>query len=127
MIDFSPIDRMIEDSFEELAQEFAITQIEQLESEKWDWPRQTVRSDGSVADSPRDIIDTGALRDSLYLEWISPLECVYHYDANYAIFVHEGARLQNGTELPARQWVWGALEEYDLVDNFARILQEKIL
>jgi hypothetical protein len=35
-----------------------------LEDERWDWPRLTIRSDGSVATSPRDIVDTGNLRDS---------------------------------------------------------------
>jgi hypothetical protein len=30
----------------------------------WDWPRLTVRSDGSIASSPRDAVDEAELRDS---------------------------------------------------------------
>lgn len=30
----------------------------------WEWPRSTVRSNGSVVESPRDIVDMGTLYDS---------------------------------------------------------------
>lgn len=36
--------------------------------EKWEWDRATVRSDGSVAGSPRDIYDTGNLLRGQILE-----------------------------------------------------------
>jgi hypothetical protein len=36
--------------------------------EKWEWDRATVRSDGSVATSPRDIYDTGNLLRGQTLE-----------------------------------------------------------
>lgn len=34
---------------------------DQIRSETWQWDRPTMRSDGTVVDSPRDIIDTGEL------------------------------------------------------------------
>ncbi|MEM9214058.1 MAG: hypothetical protein AAGD25_06890 [Cyanobacteria bacterium P01_F01_bin.150] len=37
---------------------------EAIEAPIWDWPGRTVRSDGSVVSSPRDIVDKGTLRDS---------------------------------------------------------------
>ncbi len=40
-----------------LAQEYISDRI-------WDWPRATVRKNGEVVTQPRDIVDTGALRDS---------------------------------------------------------------
>lgn len=35
-----------------------------IEVEVYEWDRETVRSDGSVVSSPRDIVDTSELRDS---------------------------------------------------------------
>jgi hypothetical protein len=47
----------------ELAQQYLTDQI-------WDWPRATARKNGEVVTSPRDIVDTGALRDSYKYEVI---------------------------------------------------------
>lgn len=44
-------------------------QFEQaIQDERWEWDRPTVRSDGSVVGSPRDIVDTGELLRSQSLE-----------------------------------------------------------
>ena len=41
-----------------------------MNDERWSWPRLTYRQNGDVAGSPRDIVDTGELRDSRELNWI---------------------------------------------------------
>ena len=43
---------------------------EQIESPIWKWDKVTIRSDGSKVSTPRDIVDTGYLRDNqkLYLD-----------------------------------------------------------
>jgi hypothetical protein len=117
---------VIEESFQELISEFAQEQVKQIEAVEWPWPRETVRSTGEVANSPRNIIDTGALRDSLNIEWVSPTEAIYHWDVDYAIYVHQGAVLSNGTELPARPWIFAAMGEYDLFQEFINKLNEKL-
>ena len=55
-------------AFEEMAIAFGATAQDVLTSEEWGWPRQTRRQNGSVVGSPRDIIDTGELRDSYQVE-----------------------------------------------------------
>ena len=55
-------------AFEEMAIAFGDTAQDGLTSEEWGWPRQTRRQNGSVVGSPRDIIDTGELRDSYQVE-----------------------------------------------------------
>jgi hypothetical protein len=117
---------VIEESFQELISEFAQEQVKQIEAVEWPWPRETVRSTGEIANSPRNIIDSGALRDSLIIEWISPTEAIYHWDVDYAIHVHQGAVLGNGTELPARPWIYAAMGGYDLFQEFINKLNEKL-
>lgn len=51
-------------AFEAMAHDLNQGFRDAIESPIWDWPRATIRSDGSVVTSPRDILDTGALRDS---------------------------------------------------------------
>ncbi|MGL5719594.1 MAG: hypothetical protein ACRCYP_02185 [Alphaproteobacteria bacterium] len=40
-----------------------------IEAEIYYWPNVTIRENGDVVESPRDIVDTGALRDSLVVEF----------------------------------------------------------
>lgn len=54
----------------ERAWETTITAFEQylheeFSNERWLWPRETKRRSGELAGSPRDIVDSGELRDSL--------------------------------------------------------------
>ena len=126
MIDLDLLHNVIDEAFQELVSEFAQEQVKQIEAVEWPWPRETIRSTGEVAGSPRNIIDTGALRDSLNIEWISPTEAIYHWDVDYAIYVHQGAVLNNGTELPARPWIFAAMGEYDLFEEFINKLNEKL-
>jgi hypothetical protein len=126
LLNFNQIDTAIAESFQELIEEFAQEQVRQIEAIEWPWPRETVRSTGEVVNSPRNIVDTGALRDSLNIEWISPTEAIYHWDVDYAIYVHQGAVLLNGTDLPARPWIFAALTEYDLLSNFEVKIQGKL-
>ena len=51
-------------AFDDMAGELNQKFTEAIEAEIWDWPRATIRSTGEVADSPRNIVDTGALKDS---------------------------------------------------------------
>lgn len=42
---------------------------EAIESDIWDWPNRTLRVSGEIVDSPRNIVDTGRLRDSQDIEF----------------------------------------------------------
>lgn len=55
----------IETAFRDTAIDLGAEFIHEIESPIWDWDRATRRSDGSIATTPRDIVDTGALRDSM--------------------------------------------------------------
>jgi hypothetical protein len=111
MIDWNILERIVENAFLDIVEEFEQLQINELEAEKWQWTNITKRKNGSIVGSPRDIVDTGELRDSLEIETITPTEVVYHYPVDHAIIVHQGATLNTGTRILARPWVDEAAEE----------------
>lgn len=55
---------------------------------------------------------------------ISPKTATYTWSANYAPIVHEGGTRADGSDFPARPWVWrtvglnGQEKRYDIVQDF---------
>lgn len=68
----------------------------------WSWPRPTVRSNGAIVGSPRNIIDTANLRQSHSWQLTGPFQATYLWSAEHATAAFNGAVLRNGTILPAR-------------------------
>jgi hypothetical protein len=89
----------VQNTFVELIDEYQ----ESFNPSAWNWPRDTKRRVGSVG-SPRNIVDIGTLRQSFAYSSPNPYALEARWSANYATAVHEGARLRNGTILPARPW-----------------------
>jgi hypothetical protein len=88
------------------------------------WDRRTVRSTGEVAGSPRNIIDTGELDQSLRLVKKSK----QHYDllwtAAYAsIVLMGGVRRSDGTITLGRDWIGWGLASVDLAELFTKYLR----
>jgi hypothetical protein len=52
-------------AWNEVAEKFEQILDESMSDERWYWPHRTLRQSGEIAGSPRDIVDTGELRDSL--------------------------------------------------------------
>jgi hypothetical protein len=69
----------------------------EIEAVKWSWPQN---------ESPRDIIDTGALKAS-QLAQISGLTADFVWPVEYSGIVHEG----NGANYPPRPFVTTALQQ----------------
>jgi hypothetical protein len=69
----------------------------------------TIRSNGQSVTSPRNAVDTGLLRQSNTGPEINGLRVRYTWRAPYAVAVHEGAQLENGTILPPRPWTSAVL------------------
>lgn len=61
----------------------------------------------------RDIVDTGALRDS-YEGFIGPdgKEYFHSWNVDYAAIHHEGAILANGGQIAAKPWTKEPLEDF---------------
>ena len=90
---------IVQDTFAELINKYQTS----FDKQAWQWPRETKRRVGSVG-SPRNIVDIGTLRQSGTYSFTDPYTMEARWSAQYATAVHEGARLRNGTILPARPW-----------------------
>jgi hypothetical protein len=77
----------------------------------WDWPR---------GQSPRDIVDTGELRNSQAMTRIGNRRAKYVWSARHSIVVRNGAVLRNGTVIPARKWDELAINRAKLPEVFAQ-------
>lgn len=66
----------------------------------------------------RDIVDTGALRDSQDVKHINPYHTEISYNTDYALYVHEGYKMINGKWQPGRPWMLDAVEQLDIVKTF---------
>ena len=106
----SAIDTALKKTVDEVAQN-ATTAIE---TDRWDWNNTTVRSDGSVVGTPRDIVDTGELRDSQEVR-IDGDKATIEYTADHAQQVHSD-----------RPWLSTALDESDVAKIFADKLRGQL-
>lgn len=58
-----------QDAFMAMSEGFGEACQSNLEDVRWQWPRTTVRKSGDVVSSPRDIVDTGELKNSYQVEY----------------------------------------------------------
>jgi hypothetical protein len=94
----------------------------QLTDEVREYPRVTIRragvgKTGQVAGSPRDVVDSGELRDSYsatITKTVRGIQCEYRWDAGHAALVYTGASLPSGTEIPPYPWVHNGLNTMDM-------------
>jgi hypothetical protein len=91
----------------------------EIESIKWDWPRETVRSNGQSVGSPRDIVDTGGIRDSQKRENQSSSVVEFSWTGGegkaYALEVHDGYTARGGERIPARPFTEDTIFRLDNV------------
>jgi hypothetical protein len=80
-----------------------------LRAPVYSWPGETVRSNGQVAGTTRNIVDTANLFQSNSGPEIDGLKVRYAWRTPYATAVHEGYQLQNGRQMPARPWTSAVL------------------
>lgn len=130
MINWKLPDELITEAFRETVGGLAEECTNQIESEKWNWPRVTDRKNGAVVFSPRDIVDTGTLRDSQEIHEISDNYSEIHYPVEYALWVHEGGIIERAdgteTEIPPRPFIDAAVREYKPLEAFENNLGEKL-
>jgi hypothetical protein len=61
-----------------------------------------------------DIVDTGRLRASQQLDFVSPNEARFSWNTEYALYVLLGFTYRNGREQPGRDWTKRRLEQLDV-------------
>ncbi len=64
--------------------------VEAISEERYEWPNQTLRQNGEVVGSPRNIVDTGKLVGSQYLNTIAPGEAEFGWTDHNPELNHNG-------------------------------------
>lgn len=86
---------------------------------------QLISKPGAFSGFPGDIVDTGLLRASKDVRKDSEFAVTISYGgtaAPYALFVHEGYTLRDGSQQPGRPWLRQAETELDLEGIFTEAL-----
>jgi hypothetical protein len=83
---------------------------EEIDRPQFFWPGQTTRSNGQRVRSPRDIVDTGAFRDSQADFQPDPLILRYTWGGNDGPVTYAGIILRGkNARYPGRDWIRPAL------------------
>lgn len=120
-LDINKFYQKIHKAFQNTVIDFGEMQKEEMESVKWDWPRVTIRENGTIVYSPRDIIDTGTLYNALNITQDNLHLYFYSWNTEYAIFVHEGTKSN-----PPRPWITEAIKNNDIPKNFLDNLKAEL-
>tara|TARA_B100000073_G_scaffold288095_1_gene250134 strand:- start:757 stop:1131 length:375 start_codon:yes stop_codon:yes gene_type:complete len=115
-LDTRVLDRAVARATQALVKRMSAEYTAEISSSKWEW------IDGST----RDIVDTGRLRASQTTRKVSDTQYEVSWPVEYATQVHEGAKLKNGGEWPARPWTQTALENVDAKKYFETILRREL-
>lgn len=88
----------------------------------WGWQGRTQRQNGQVAGSPRNVVDTGELRDSQQpAQYPSALHARIAWNAEHAAAVYLGAVFHDrAASLPARNVPLYSIDRVNLPETFAR-------
>lgn len=84
---------------------------------------QVISEPGAFPEFPgQDIVDTGRLRASQQLDFLSPGYARFSWNTAYAAFVLRGYQKRNGQRQPGRNWVAEGLRRADI----DRVFKEEV-
>lgn len=120
------VDRAIAKGFQKTVETYATENEVAIESEIWKWDGYTLRKNGDLVGSPRDIVDTGELRDSQQEPvYPTPTTAKIEWTAEHALGVHEGFD-SAGNPMPARPWTEEAKSNTDFEGIMKAELQKRL-
>jgi hypothetical protein len=119
------LDRAINKGFRKTVDAYADNCHEAIEAEIWKWDGTTLRKNGDFVGSPRDIVDTGELRDSQQEPVYEGDKALIEWTADHAIGVHEGIS-STGEPMPARPWTDEAKNNTDFEAIMAAELRKQL-
>lgn len=94
---------------------------DKIESEAFEWPNVTIRKNGSVVTSPRNIVDTGAFIASQNRESINATTTLFTWGVPYSSLILTGYTTRSGSQMPARDWITPVIkDEFRMQDYFER-------
>lgn len=119
------LDSAISKAFEETVEAYGDECRTAIESPIWKWDGYTLRKNGDFVGSPRDIVDTGELRDSQQEPEFEGDTATIEWTAEHAGNVHEGID-SNGNPMPARPWTEEAARNTDFEGIMGEALKREL-
>jgi hypothetical protein len=92
---------------------------QQIKLVQYDWPRRTYRKNGTIEDSPRDIVDLGGFLRSQRRERVNATTLRFSWNVPYASLIFNGYTTNRGNVCPPRNWIEPALKAQPLDQFFA--------
>jgi hypothetical protein len=126
-IDVSKLNRAVQKAFDATVETLSDAFDNAMTAEEWEWDGVTVRRNGDVVGSPRDIVDQEDLINSKVVTRSSDGNgAEFTWEAKHSLQVHEGGTTKTGKTYRARPWTEKAIEETDLEAVFARELKKQL-
>jgi hypothetical protein len=88
--DINGILRAVDATWAEEMREIDRAFVEAISDERYEWPNQTLRQNGEVVGSPRNIVDTGRLVGSQYINTIMPGDAEFGWTEDNPELNHNG-------------------------------------
>ena len=86
--------------------------------QKFEWPNVTIRKNGQVVASPRNIVDTGAFKLSQERTMLNATTCLFTWNVPYSSLILTGYTTKTGKQMPARDWIKPVLKDEFPMDRF---------
>ena len=83
---------------------------ESIDSAVYEWPNVTIRQNGQVVTSPRNIVDTGAFKQSQERTMLNATTCLFTWNTPYSSLILTGYITKTGQRMPGRDWISPVLQ-----------------
>jgi hypothetical protein len=125
------ISSKLERAFLKYSQVLEAQFTKEIGTKQFTWPAEYKTTRGSYnrkgkgresVGSPRDIVDSGALRQSIVRTQSGPFSYRYTWNVDYSVYVLKGYRTQAGNQMPARDWITPALLKLPPVETLKKLV-----
>lgn len=131
-IDGSSIEQRLEQAFASYTQRLEAQFTKEIGTKQFNWPSTYKTTRGSYnrkgkgresVGSPRDIVDSGALRQSIQRSQSGPFAYRFTWNVDYSLYVLKGYRTSKGNQMPPRNWIKPALAKLPPLQTLQKLLQ----
>ena len=126
------IEERLERAWERYSQLLEAQFTKEISTKQFSWPSTYKTTRGSYnrkgkgresVGSPRDIVDSGALRQSINRSQPSPYAYRFVWNVDYSVYVLKGYRTTAGNQMPARDWLKPALAKLPPLNTLQKLLK----
>lgn len=126
------IEDRLERAWERYSQLLEAQFTKEISTKQFTWPAEYRTTRGSYnrkgkgresVGSPRNIVDSGALRQSIVRTKSGPFSYRFTWNVDYSIYVLQGYRTKAGTQMPARDWITPALFRLPALNTLQKLVK----